>query len=155
MEFLVGLVSGIVSSLLVTMYYRYKDSERDRQKYFTSLRRYTSELIAISTKDIEAIRHFYFTNERPPIYKWVRLKRDEWKIVYQLDDKLNQLGDVLISYIEDDARLIENELERKVKYDGKIAVIITEIRLLRLEDILPLGNKILTEFTRGITASDL
>jgi len=90
-SFMIGIASGLVSSIIVTVYYRNKDMERDRQNLFLEIRKYQRQLITMDYSDVKAVSDFIGENELPSIHKWIKLKPNEKKIVKEFNELVLQI----------------------------------------------------------------
>ena len=109
LSFIVGVASGIISSMLVTIFYRIKDSEKDRQAFFVAVNEYvrgltytsidgSRGLIYTSTDEVKTMYTFMSSHPFPRIYKWIRLTKTERIIILELYKYVSNLQDLLIDY---------------------------------------------------------
>ena len=81
-----GVISGVISSIIVTQYYRVKDRERDRVKYFEELRAFyielKTQLWAINDPD-EILKLPKI--KKPKLYKWIYVNQDEGIVINKID----------------------------------------------------------------------
>lgn len=166
-SFVIGIASGIVSSVMVTVFYRIKDGEKDRQAFFSTVKEYIGGLIAIPADDIEAMSAFYSSHEYPRIFKWIRLTKDEHTILDKLDDRISELQDVIVNYYLEASTVYDPILAQqeapmpseatinafndslKEKYHTDIVLARTRIIVMRAE-IDSLGNKEMTKIMKKI-----
>ena len=171
-SFVIGIASGIVSSVLVTIFYRRKDSEKDRQAFFTAIKEYTGGLTAIAADDIEAISTFLSSHERPQIFKWIRLTKDERTTLYELFDRILKLQEVITEYHTEVSKIYDpfiNQQEdsppsetcindrkdsAKEEFDSQIRVALTSIRVMTLH-ISVLGNKEMTKLMKDVLQKNI
>jgi len=152
-SFIVGVASGIVSSVLVTAFYRKKDGEKDRQSFFMSFRKYVSQLIAIELSDIDGMSDYFSANELPKVFKWIHLNKDELKIVLGIIEKISELQDLILAYEEEKLKLLDSTTKQEAKdilipkYLSAIVLARTEIICANLE-LTSLGNKTLTKYIK-------
>ena len=144
LSFVVGLLSGVISSILVTIFYRWKDSEKERQNYFLALRQYVSRLSNISATDIHKTSDFFGTYELPIIYKWIRLKKDEFIMV-------NKTLTIIMDYQHAFCKLYEKTLrddeytEIKLEPDDIVELVKKHALITyKMTEVISLGNKTLT-----------
>lgn len=97
-SFVIGIASGIISSLIVTAIYRKIDQEKERQRYFSDIRRYIANLLNIDTSDLVALDNYTICNEFPVLQKWIHLKKDETIIINKLQNKINYLSTIMLDY---------------------------------------------------------
>lgn len=155
-NFVIGIASGIVSSVLVTIFYRIKDGEKERQEFFTHFRMYFWGLSNITSTDIDSLADYLSTHELPSVYKWIHLKKDEWILVTDLSIKVMNLNELICAYSEEKYRLAEqNKSEEdidyilKTKYLHKIIHAKIEI-LAENTKIQLLGNKTLKKVLKNL-----
>lgn len=83
-----SIVTGIISSIIVTQIYRWKDAKREKIVFLRELYLFSSEastqiitslLQAEKTMTLEQVRDFI--DKCPIYYSWIKFKRDEIKIV--------------------------------------------------------------------------
>lgn len=108
-SFIIGIASGIVSSVIVTIYYRIKDGEKERQNYFTNLRLYFAGLASITATEVDALSEYISTHELPKTFKWIHLKKSEWIIIANLSEKVMHLNESVCTYVEEKYKLIEQK----------------------------------------------
>lgn len=106
-SFIIGIASGIVSSLIVTILYRIKDRERDRQVYFSEWRLYLSKLIGASIQNIDSFSAFFSSNEIPKANKWIHLKKDERKVICDVNMKVLDLETIIEKYYTRENELLD------------------------------------------------
>ena len=94
----VGVISGIISSLAITLYYRKKDEEKDRQFFFCDVRSYVNRLAEIDSNDINAIALFLSTNEFPRVFPWIKLNKNESNVVYEVHSHAMDLQKAILEY---------------------------------------------------------
>ena len=81
----VGLLTGIVTGVIVTKYYRKKDEAIEKSKYINSLTKYIRKLRNemffpggnIPDEYIEDIYKFIYCNNRPEKYNWINFSEEE------------------------------------------------------------------------------
>lgn len=154
-SFIIGIASGIVSSVLVTVFYRMKDSEKERQAYFANLRAYMSKMLIPEPGNIAEMIDFYCSNELPTIFWWIRLKKSEYKIVAEASEKILNLQELISQYSEEQLKLVEESKPQEdidevlaEKYLPKIAFARAEILVVSLE-VKSLGNKTLKRIRKN------
>ena len=85
---LIGIVSGIISSFIITQIYRQIDKKHNRFDYINELLKfidsfqnvlYRSELEEIEDEYVEKLYHFVWNNVLPPKNRWVKLRGYEKK----------------------------------------------------------------------------
>lgn len=142
-----GIVSGIVSSLIVTAFYRKIDQEKDRQQYFFSLRLYISQLLKIKYNDIKTLDSFLSINEFPVVFKWIKLNYEEAENVKKIYDICTLIESTVTDYKLEEMDLIEKSLDQQeiestlyVKYITKLLNYLTDLRMMHIL-INSLGNK--------------
>lgn len=75
--FILGLISGIISSVIVTQTYRIIDKRERRGNYFNLLQTYIFTVSNYLVTDPFKIGNFYDLNEFPRPNKWIHLDRKE------------------------------------------------------------------------------
>ncbi len=73
---LINLLIGVVSSLIVTLYYRHKDMERDLLRYFEELRLYIQQLLAAAD-----LKEFFMHSAPPRQYTWLKPSDEEQETI--------------------------------------------------------------------------
>lgn len=86
---IIGVISGIISSIIVTQLYRIKDRERDRILFFERFEDFYLKLCSL-------LSSLMFPNEEvflelkniypPRKYRWIYLKKEEASIIYKIDE---------------------------------------------------------------------
>lgn len=147
----IGIISGIISSVLVTIFYRIIDREKDRQKYFADLRLYMSKLISIPHDDINSIYNFMCNNELPHTFKWIHLKNDEWEIITQINEDVNEYTQLILQFEEKKLSLLEKN-EYNDQSDNQILMeLLPKLQTLKViltqrkVELTYLGNKYLNK----------
>lgn len=153
-SFSIGIASGIVSSVLVTAFYRKRDEEKERQAYFASLRMYVDKLLITKFDDITAMIDFYCSNELPPVFRWVPLKNDEYKTIAEISMKVLHLQELISQYSEEKLNMSQKGFEPKdtdftlnQKYLPQISHAHAEIIAANIE-LKTLGNKTLKQIRK-------
>lgn len=86
---LIGVVSGIVSSFIVTQIYRQIDKKQNRLEYINELLQFAGSFVSVTIHTgrveiedeyVEKVYNFVIDNHLPLKKKWVKLKADERKI---------------------------------------------------------------------------
>lgn len=122
-SFIVGIASGIVSSVLVTVFYRIKDGEKDRQTFFLAVNEYVGGLISISTDDMDAMSAFISSHQLPRIFKWIRLTKAENIVILELYERVSDLQDVLMGYYESTSEIYDQVLNNSISPEESIAAL--------------------------------
>lgn len=106
-SFIIGIASGIVSSVIVTICYRIKDGEKERQNYFTNLRLYFAGLTNIDVTEVDSLFGYMSTHELPKTFKWIHFKKSEWVIITNLYEKVMLLNESVCTYVEEKYKLVD------------------------------------------------
>lgn len=145
-SFVIGIASGIISSVIVTATYRKIDQEKERQHYFAEIRKYFSNLVNISSSDLPSFIDYLVCNEFPIHYKWIRLEKYEVETIQQLKSKKNEISEIVLNYCNDKSLLYEQGMNVQYindnlvdKYIQKLSKLMNEISNMT-EEILSLGN---------------
>lgn len=84
---LIGVVSGAISSLAITQFYREIDKKQNRYDYIIELLQYATELSKVLSNNnidkdeyISNVNQFFINNPLPIRKKWVRLKKNEMDV---------------------------------------------------------------------------
>lgn len=73
---LVGILGGIISGVMVTLYYRRMDEKRDLLKYFAEFRFYIRQVLRFD--NLDDAYQFLQTTMMPLHFDWIKLsKKDE------------------------------------------------------------------------------
>lgn len=73
---LVGILGGIISGVMVTLYYRRMDEKRDLLKYFAEFRFYIHQVLRFG--NLDDAYQFLQTTMMPLHFDWIKLsKKDE------------------------------------------------------------------------------
>mgnify|MGYP005897327017 CR=1 FL=1 len=95
---IVGIATGIVSSILVTLWFRYVDSRREAKTYFYEISKYVrmmSKAFSINQLDqkeqVYAIFDFIKDEEEPHCYWWTFLSRKEKELKEEFDNSCANL----------------------------------------------------------------
>lgn len=144
-SFIIGVASGIISGIIVTVIYRIIDQERERQKYFADIRSYIKHLMNIDTSDLNAFSTYWLCNEFPTKYKWIHLKNNEVKIVQDLKLKIQGISEMMVDYFKDKSSMLEQDKNDQIidaelinKYTPELMTIMAEIKNM-VKDIFSLG----------------
>ncbi len=137
----IGIITGIISSLIVTVIYRYKDAERTRAAFLQELSLFSAKTnlmliswLSASENKIVVQQIYNLMHTCPFWFRWIRFSKEEKKIVeFILDESKKILADIAQS----------ETLEQQIKCDDfvksdkeKWAKEITDIRK-SLVDRLP------------------
>ena len=95
---IIGIVSGVISSLLITIFYRRIDAERERIVFFTDANKITSQFLVLDPNNIEAMYNFIEHSTLPKIYKWSPLSRDEKTLIHLLNLTLHTIRSEIVEY---------------------------------------------------------
>ena len=107
LSFIIGIASGIISSIIVTVIYRKIDQEKERQQYFSEIKLYVKKLIHINTSDLTSLENYWKCNEYPTLHKWIHLKNYEKKIIQDLNIIIEDLSKTMTNYFIDKASLLK------------------------------------------------
>ena len=106
-NFISGIICGIISSFIVSHWYRLKDRERDRTMYFEEVYIFTKKLYFITFKlpDAKFIKEM---NEikMPRRYKWIHIKKKEKNIIDNIE-KVYQNLEEIVYHIDEEYRKLE------------------------------------------------
>ena len=103
----VGLLTGIVTGVIVTKYYRKKDEAIEKSKYINSLTKYIRKLRNemffsggnIPDEYIEDIYKFIDCNNRPEKYNWINFSEEEENTVKAAIQICDNIADTLVKII--------------------------------------------------------
>ncbi len=123
---IVGIATGIISSILVTVWFRYVDSRHEAKIYFYEIAKYVRTLGKVFTpsqleqKDqIDAIFDFLIGGETPRCYMWTFLSRKEKKLKDEFDCRFDNLFKYTYQLIECHRSILDgNEAEEVFKSKG-------------------------------------
>lgn len=110
LSFVIGIASGIISSIIVTASYRKIDQERDRQIFFFKIKQFESSFLAVDDTDLDATLNFLRCSNVPKPYKWIHLSTEEKLLVHTLSEIIQDLKTTLFNLlIERDDPKIEHK----------------------------------------------
>lgn len=91
---IIGILTGIISSILVTTWFRFVDSRREAKAYFRSVARYVrilAKTFNINEIDMEEqmnkIYDFLLDGDKPICYKWTFLSQKERILKKEFEDE--------------------------------------------------------------------
>lgn len=104
---IVGIATGVISSVLVTVWFRYVDSRHEAKVYFYEIAKYVRTLGKVFTinqlgqkEQIESIFDFLIDGESPRCYWWTFLSKKEKELKDEFDSKCGKLFQYTYSLIE-------------------------------------------------------
>lgn len=151
LAFLIGILSGVVSSIIVTIIYRSKDKKIEVSKYLSQLTEivekatYFSVIGAdfISDTRISFICEFFEHNILPTTYSWIQLTSEELDASKQAIDLLKSIKDkahqcqMMSGWLSRDNYPEQGKLQLKNKIiDLKLEIIDDAQRLSSLHTVL-------------------
>lgn len=102
-DFIIGIVSGLV----VTIYYRYKDARREGHAYLHKLLKYSHEFREYMLKSRSAFANensAYNVNKEKPAkpYKprWIKCGKEQKKIMAKLEECISEISTTIFLYSE-------------------------------------------------------
>lgn len=103
---LISLVTGVVSGYCVTKYYRWRDRDRDiclfLEETYDYLLRLEEVLLFggndITSKNINELLLFFRKNNRLKIFKWVKLKENEEKVINDIEKFIGKISALTAQY---------------------------------------------------------
>ena len=156
-DWIVGIISGIISSLIITVFYRKIDNainkERDRQLFFSELREFSRQLSAdvLNVQEIDhltfakLLENFYTRYEFPRQFRWVKLTKEEEYRIVNYSFAYYYLLEQSDEYIKEYDRLMYSQkekgycielLEREEKLDNyKFELLCNDLSLLGKEPV--------------------
>lgn len=89
----IGILGGIISGVMVTLYYRRMDEKRDLLRYFDNFQAYIRQFIASHT--IEEMEDFSERILPPKQFDWIKPSEQENKIISDAILKITEISDLL------------------------------------------------------------
>ena len=144
---LIGIVGGIISGVMVTLYYRHMDEKRDLLRYFRDFQAYIQQFIATCT--IDEMEDFTKKVMPPKQFDWVRPSAQESKIINDALWKITEISDLLGKRKQEllsiaEGRENRSEVDCETEYWYKINRVNLELLGMR-HDIYGLGNPLYRE----------
>lgn len=100
-DFVIGFLSGVVSSVLVTIFFRYLDSRKEARMYLNQTANFIHRLDKIYhgfgplTDTINETYDFLMENEWPERFRWIKLNAKEKALEKSFRESLkNFFGDI-------------------------------------------------------------
>lgn len=145
-SFVVGIASGIVSSIIVTAAYRLYDRERDRQIYFAALQTYINSIVRIGLNDTYALIEFTKNHKLPKQYRWVHLNKVEQQIVDSAKKEDYTLSRILSNFYFESRKIPKDEIDNlwKSKFRSEVIDVVAELAQIAIK-VRCLGEKVLME----------
>lgn len=145
-SFVVGIASGIVSSVIVTAAYRFYDRERDRQNYFQALQTYIDSIVKIGLQDTYALIEFTEKHKLPKQYRWVHLNKVEQQIIDDAIKKEYIITNVLTQFYFESRDIPQNEIDNlwESKFESEVISAVAELTPAALK-VMCLGEKVLMD----------
>lgn len=148
----ISIITGILSGYIVTKYYRWKDSERDRGLYLTELFRYLMELgnllfdetIDIMKYDFNRLIEFFSKTDTPNRYRWIKFSKKDVKEVGKIEKYITGLRWSLLQCQINSMRLGKGD-EEKEKLDIERQNIILQARI-DYSEYMELSHKLIGKY---------
>lgn len=111
---IIGIITGIISSVMVTQAYRIKDRERDRIKFFEEFHCFYSDfyylLMSIPSNQV----YSELKNIHPPRkYSWIHIKDEENAIIENVKEVYYTVSEKMFDFSLQSLK-VESELEKEV-----------------------------------------
>lgn len=142
LSFVIGIASGIISSIIVTVIYRKIDQEKYRQQYFSEIKLYFKKLMNIDTSDLTSLENYWICSEYPTLHKWIHLKGNERKIIQDLNYKVRDLSKIMVNYFNDKKLLLEQDTNAQ-NVNSILVNKYTPILLNLMNEIIPMTKNII------------
>ena len=146
-SFIIGIASGAISSVLVTILYRKVDSNRERDLMFASANLFISRFLVLDCENIENVYEFLRCNTPPKVYNWSPLKKDEKRLFIKLYNLVFELRRDLSTYHTDNfiKKMDPSYKPSKPALDYKSSILSTQSDLYPIKQTLTsLENTVIT-----------
>ena len=155
---IVGIVTGIISSMIVTQIYRYKDSERVRAEFLSELFSFSAKTILFLVSWMYSSGHSAMFRQAydlesicPSRFSWIKFNKKENEIIERIiNESKKTLSDIVeIELLREECKSATATLSDKQKRSKKIDDI--NKRLLVREMELMKGQEELKELLKKYT----
>lgn len=102
---LVGILGGIISGVMVTLYYRRMDEKRDLQKYFAEFRFYVHQVLMFN--NLDDAYQFLQTTMTPLHFDWIELSEKDDTIIQRAH---TAFGEIIRLHLDKSIDSIESDL---------------------------------------------